>query len=74
MLKRIFDHKRKEVTGELRKLHNEEHRNFNSLNVIRVMKSRSTRWTEHAAHTEEIGNAYKILARKPERNRPLRIP
>ena len=40
--------KRSEVTGEWRKLHNEEHNYlYSSPNIIRVMKSRRMRLAEH---------------------------
>ena len=44
MLKRLFGPKRDEVTGEWRKLHNEELRDLYSLpNIVRVVKSRRIR-------------------------------
>jgi uncharacterized membrane protein len=44
VLRKIFGPKRDEVTGEWRKLHNEELRDlYSSLNIIRVIKSRSMR-------------------------------
>jgi hypothetical protein len=52
VLRRIFRPKREEVAGGCRKLHNEELRNLNtSLSIIRVMKSRKTRWAEYVART-----------------------
>jgi hypothetical protein len=45
VLRRIFGPKRDEVTGELRKLHNEELRDlYSSPSIIRIMKSRRMRW------------------------------
>ena len=45
VLRRIFGPKRDEVTGEWRKLHNEELRDVYSLpNIVRVVKSRRMRW------------------------------
>jgi hypothetical protein len=45
VLRRIFEKKREEVVGSWRRLHNEELRNLYALpNIIRVIKSRSTRW------------------------------
>jgi hypothetical protein len=41
VLRRIFGPKRGEVTGEWRKLHNEELRDlYSSANIIRIMKAR----------------------------------
>jgi len=46
VLRRIFRHEREEVVGGWRRLHNEELNNlYASLNIIRVIKSRSMRWT-----------------------------
>ena len=51
VLRRIFGHKRNEVTGEWRKLHNEElDVLYSSPNNVRVIKSRRMRW---ALHVEE---------------------
>ena len=48
VLRRIFGLKRDEVTGEWRKLHNEELNDvFCSLKIIRVIKSREMRWADH---------------------------
>jgi hypothetical protein len=45
VLRRIFGPKRDEVTGEWRKLHNEElHILYSSPDIIRQMKSRRMRW------------------------------
>jgi hypothetical protein len=50
VLRRIFDPKRDEVTGDWRKLHNEElHNLYSSPNIIRMIKSRRARWTGHVA-------------------------
>jgi len=48
VLKKIFGPKKEEVTAEWRRLHNEELNNpYTSPNIIRVIKSRRIRWTEH---------------------------
>ena len=45
VLRRVFGSKRDEVTGEWRKLHNEELRDLYSLpNIVQVVKSRRMRW------------------------------
>jgi hypothetical protein len=50
VLRRIFGPKRDEVTGEWRKLHNEElHNLYCSPNIVRVMKLRGMRWVGHVA-------------------------
>jgi hypothetical protein len=50
VLRRIFGPKRDEVTGDWRKLHNEELHNMYSLpNIIRMIKSRRMRWAGHVA-------------------------
>jgi hypothetical protein len=48
VLRRVFGPKRDEVTGEWRKLHNEELNDLYSLaNIVRVVKSRIMRWAGH---------------------------
>jgi len=50
VLRRVFEPKRDEVTGEWRKLHNEELTDLYSLpNIVRVVKSRKMRWAGHVA-------------------------
>jgi len=50
VLRRVFGRKREEVTGEGRKLHNEEISDLYSLpNVVRGVKSRRMRWAGHVA-------------------------
>jgi hypothetical protein len=72
VLRRIFRPKRDEVTGEWRKLHNEElHILYSSPNIIRQIKSMRMRWAGHLAHMGEEGNVYKVLVGKPEGKRQL---
>jgi hypothetical protein len=72
VLRRIFGPKRDEVTGECRKLHNEELHNLQSSpNIIRQIKSRRMRWTGHVARMGEDRKVYKFLVEKLEGNRPL---
>ena len=50
VLRRIFGPERDEVTGDWRKLHNEELNDlYYSLNIVRVIKSRRMRWAGHVA-------------------------
>jgi hypothetical protein len=59
VLRRIFGSKRDEVTGEWRKLHNEELRDlYSSPSIIRIIKSRRMRWTGHVARMGEKRNVY----------------
>jgi hypothetical protein len=61
-LRRIFGPKKDEVTGEWRRLHNEElHDLYSSPNIIRVLKSRRMRWAGHVARMGEKRGAYRIL-------------
>jgi hypothetical protein len=54
VLRRIFGPKRDEVTGEWRKMHNEElHNLYSSPDIIRQVKSRRMRWAEHVARMGE---------------------
>ena len=53
-LKRLFGRKRVEVTGEWRKLHNEELNDlYSSPNIVRVVKSRRMRWAGYVARMGE---------------------
>ena len=53
VLRRIFGLKRDKVTGEWRKLHNEELNDlYCSPNIVRVIKSKRMRWVDHVARME----------------------
>jgi hypothetical protein len=72
-LKRIFGFNWQGVRWGWGKLHNEQlHNLYSSIIIIKMMKSRWTRWTGHTPSNGEewIRNAYKILAGEPERKRP----
>jgi hypothetical protein len=65
VLRRIFGSKGNEVTGEWRKLHNEElHDLYSSPSIIRITKSRRMRSTGHVARMGEKRNAYRLLVGK----------
>ena len=75
MLRKIFGAKRDEVTGDWRRLHNEELNDLNSLpNIVRVVKSRRMRWTGHVARMGEDRGVHRMLVGKPEGRRPLGRP
>jgi hypothetical protein len=66
VLRRIFGPKRDEVTGEWRRLHNEElYAVYCTPDTIRVIKSRRLRRAGHVARMGE---------RRPEGRRPLGRP
>jgi hypothetical protein len=70
VLRRIFGPKRDEVTGEWRKLHNEElHDLYSSPSITRIIKSRRMRWAGHIARMGEKRNACRLLVGKPEGKR-----
>ena len=68
VVRRIFGHKRDEVTGKWKKVCNEELNNlYSSLNIVRVIKSRRMRW---AGLVARIG----VLVGKPDGKGPLGSP
>jgi hypothetical protein len=72
VLRRIFGPKMNEVTGEWRKLHNEElHNLYSSPDIIRQVKSRRMRWAGHVARVGEERKVYKVSVGKPEGKRLL---
>ena len=63
------------MTGEWRKLHNEEPNDLYSLlNIVRVVKSRRMRWAGHVAFMGEDRGVHRVLVGKPEGKRPLGRP
>jgi hypothetical protein len=75
VLRRVFGPKRDEVTGEWRKLHNEELSDLYSLpNIVRVVKSRRMRWVGHVTRMGEGRGVHRVLVGKPEGKRPLERP
>jgi len=66
---------RDEVTGECRKLHNEELNDLYSLpNTAGVVKSRRMKWAGHVARMGEDRGVHRVLLGKPEGKRPLGRP
>jgi hypothetical protein len=75
VIRRIFGPKRNEVTGEWRKLHNEElHILYSSPNIISQIKSRGMRWVGHVARMGEEREMCKVLVGKPKGRKPLGRP
>jgi hypothetical protein len=75
VLRKMFGPNRDEVTGECRKLHNEELRDlYSSPSIIRIIKSRRMRWAGHVERMGEKRNVCRLLVGKPEGKRPLGRP
>jgi len=63
------------VTGEWRKLHNEELNDlYCSPNIVQVIKCRRMRWAGQVARMGEGRGVYRVLVGKPEGKRPLERP
>ena len=61
VLRRIFGHKRDEVTGEWRRIRNEELNDlYSSPYIIRVIKSKRMRWAGHAARMGDRRGTYML--------------
>ena len=75
VLRKIYVPKRDEVTGECRKLHNEELNDlYSSPNIIGVIKSRRMRWAGNVAHMGQRRGACRVLVGKPEGKKLLGRP
>ena len=75
VLRRVFGPKRDEVTGERRKLHNEELKDLYSLlNIVWVVKSRRMRWAGDVVCMGEGRSMHRVLVGKPGGKRPLGRP
>ena len=65
MLREIFGVKKDEVTGEWRKLRNEELSDlYCSRNIVRVIELRRMRWAGHVARMGERRGVYRVLVGK----------
>jgi hypothetical protein len=74
VLRRIFGFKGDKVPEEWRKLHNREFYDLHSSpNIVRFIKSR-VKWATHVANMRNRTDAYRVLARRPDRKRPLVRP
>jgi hypothetical protein len=75
VLRRTSGPKTDEVTGCWRKLCNDElHSIYLSPNIVRMMKSRTTRWVGYVSHMGEMKNVNRTLVGMPELKRTLRRP
>jgi len=61
VLRRTFGPRRDKVTGDWRRLHNEElYDLYSSPNIIRVIKSRRMRWDGHVEHMRDRRGAQRV--------------
>ena len=75
MLRRIYGVKRDEVTGEWRKLHNEELNDlYCSQNIVQVIRSTIMRWAGLVARMGEERGVYRLLVGKSEGQKPMGRP
>ena len=75
VLRRIFGSRRDGVTGEWRRLYNEELNDlYSSPNIVRMIKSRRMRWAGRVARMGEETGVYRVLLGKPEGKRSLGRP
>ena len=75
MLRKIFGPRRDEVTGEWRRLHNEELNDlYSSLNNVRVIKSSRMKWAGHVARMGEERGVYRVLLGETGGKEPLGRP
>jgi len=75
VFRELLGPKRDEVTGEWRRLHNEELNDlYCSPIIVRVIKSIRMRWAGHVARLVERRGVYRVVEGKPEGKRPLRRP
>jgi hypothetical protein len=67
VLRKVFGPKRNLVTGEWRKLNNEELNDLYFLpNIAQFVKSRRMRWARHVARIGEDGGVHRVLVGKTE--------
>jgi hypothetical protein len=75
VFRKIFERKREELTGEWRRLHNEElHYLYPSPNIVRAIQSRRIILAGHIARKGDRRGAYRVLVGRPEGRRPLGRP
>jgi len=75
VLSRIFGPRKDEVTGDWSILHNEGLNDvYSSPSIVRVIKSRRTKWAGHVARMGEEMGVCRFLVGKPEGKRPLGRP
>jgi hypothetical protein len=71
MLRRTLGSEGEGVTGEWKKLHNEEINDLYTPHIVWVIKCGRIRWAGHVACMGETRGVYRILVGKPEGRGPL---
>jgi hypothetical protein len=67
VLRKTFEPKEGKVTGEWRRLHNEERNDlYSSSNTCRVIESRIMRWAGHVVRMGKKRSACRVLMEKHE--------
>jgi hypothetical protein len=74
VLRRIFGHKRDEVTGEWRNFHNEELHDLYSSPIFAGNKIENNEMGEACSSDGEGRGVYKVLVGKPDGKRPMGRP
>ena len=75
VLRRVLGPKGDELTGEWRKLCNEDLNDVYSLpSIVLVVKLKRMRWAGHVARMGEDRGVHRVLVGKPEGKRPLGRP
>jgi len=75
VLRRIFGHRRDEVTAEWRRLRDKELNDlYSSPNIVRAIKSRRMCWAGHVTRMGDERGVYRVLLGKPEGRRPMGRP
>jgi hypothetical protein len=67
----ILNYEGDEITGEWKKIHNEELSDLYSPSIFHVIKSGRMRWARHVACTGKCRGVYRVLVGKPEGGRPF---
>jgi hypothetical protein len=69
---RIFRVRKEKVARDYEKRRNDDRVILHSSpHIIKEIKPRVIRWTEHSTSTEKFRNAYTVSVQKHERKRPL---
>jgi hypothetical protein len=75
VLRRVFEPRRDEVTGEWERLHNKKlYALYSSSIITYVIKSRIMKWAGHVARMGDSRDACRVMRGKPEERRPLGRP